>query len=139
MANDGIGNRGTVGRPTYLPLMHSVGVVLGLIALYIRGLGSPAVGFPIAITILSGLGIPSSPKPADESVLRIIHGSFVQGGIRQGALIKGMFAVALLYMGAVKYIIAVGGMVDLLLGTALAISSLANEIEAWSIRKVIEP
>lgn len=127
-----------VERPTYLAAIHGAGVIFAVAALFIRGLDSPAVGFPIAITILIGLSIPSSPKPADTNALQIIHGSILQGGIRQGVFIKGVFALALLYMGARIYINTGNGAANLMLGTALAVSAIASEIEAWTVRKVVE-
>jgi hypothetical protein len=54
---DVTGHGDAIDRPRYLSLLHGIGVVCGLAALYIRGFGSPAVGFPIAITILVGLGV----------------------------------------------------------------------------------
>lgn len=130
---------GGVRRPGWVRGLHGAGVVISLVALAMRGLDSPAVGFPIAIAILAGLGVPASPKPRNPEKLRTVHGSVLGGGIRQGAFIKGMFAASLLYMGLIEWAGAgaTGGVTDVLLGSALAISSAASEIEALQVRRLL--
>ena len=126
-------------RPRYVTSMHAAGVVLSVVALGVGGLDNPAIGFPIAISILISLDVPSSPKPADEDTLTIIHGSIRSGGIKRGAFIKGLFAIALLYAGLTEFldVQTVESSFRVLLGTALGVSSMASQLEARAVRNAL--
>lgn len=124
----------------YSTVLHGIGVVLSIIAVSLRGFGHPAIGFPIAIGILAGLGVLSSP-PATETpaVLRTISGGPTTGGKKQGATIKLLFAVALLYAALSPALTAVGepSTTDMLLGVALCSSSIGTALEAKEIDRRI--
>lgn len=128
-----------VYRPRCLGVVHGFAAILAVAVFVMRDIDSPDIGFPIAIAILAGLGIRSSPKPACEEMLRLAHGGILRGGIRQGVFIKAMFAVALLYLGAIQFLQAptTAGITNLLLGVSLGLSGLASELEAWELRRAI--
>ncbi len=124
----------------YSTVLHSIGVVLSIIAVGLRGLGHPAIGFPIAIGILAGLGLLSSPPTTDApAVLRTISGGPTTGGKKQGATIKLLFAVALLYTALSPALTAFGepSTTDMLLGVALFSSSIGTALEAKEIDRRI--
>jgi hypothetical protein len=120
----------------YSTVLHSIGVVLSIIAVVLRGFGHPAIGFPIAIGILAGFGLLSSPHTTDTpEVLRTISGGPTTGGKKQGATIKHLFAVALLYAALSPALTAFGepSTTDMLLGFALFSSSIGTALEAKEI------
>ena len=123
----------------YLTWLHGTGVMLSVGALVIGGLHNPALGFPVVIAILISLEIPSSPKPADKGALSMIYGSIRRGGIRRGTFIREMFGVAVTYSAIINFTsgMTIAGFSNALLAAALIISSIASEIEAHSIRKII--
>lgn len=133
-------------RPKYLAWMHGVGVVLSVVALFIGGLRSPAIGFPIAVAILIALEVlppPTFPKTAGvltyKSALRGAYGSIKRGGIRRGIFIKEIFTLAVIYLaiGSFAYGMRAAGLSNAVLGVALVISCVASEIEASMIRREV--
>lgn len=118
------------------PVLHAVGVLFSVTAVVLRGPAHPAIGFPIAIGLLTGVGLLSSP-PATESptVLRVISGGPTRGGKKQGATIKLMFGFALLYAATHPIVFGSGppGTTNLLLGFALLSSSIGTALEANAI------
>lgn len=128
--------------PDYLtPALHGVGVIFSITALVLRDSGHPAIGFPIAIGLLTGVGLLSSP-PATETpaVLRVISGGPTSGGKKQGATIKLMFGIALLYAAMHPTLFGSGQPVttDLLLSSALLVSSIGTGLEAKAIDDRLE-
>ncbi|MFC2060331.1 hypothetical protein ACFLTZ_04480 [Chloroflexota bacterium] len=129
-----------MGRPKYLAWLHSIGTVLSIGALIIGGLHNPAIGFPIVIAILIALEIPSSPKPTNKEILRMIYGSIRRGGIRRGIFIREMFAGAVIYSAISNFAsgATTASLSNMLLAAALIISSIASEIEVHTIRKAMK-
>jgi len=123
------------------PTLHAFGVVCSVTALVFRGPTHPTIGFPIAIGLLTGVGLLSSP-PATETpaVLRVISGGPIRGGKKHGATIKLMFAIALFYAALHPVMFGSGRPVttDLLLGSALLSSGIGTAIEAKAIDTRIE-
>lgn len=122
------------------PVLHGGGVVLSVSALVLRGVSHPAVGFPIAIGVLIGVELLAADSgPETRAVLRVISGGPASGGKKQGATIKFMFAVALLYAASYPFVVGSGEPVlaDLLLGVALLGSGIGTGIEAKAIDAVI--
>lgn len=126
-----------MGRPKYLGWVHGIGVVLSITALFIGGVYSPAIGFPIAVAVLIALEVPQPPKLTNKELLWTIYGSIKKGGIRRGLFIKEMFTVAVIYLaiGSFAFGMKTAGLSNAVLGTALVISSIASEIEAIGIKK----
>lgn len=121
-------------------VLHGVGVLLSVGALVLIGPDSPQVGLPIAVGILIGLGLPSSPpSSAPATVLKVIHGSILRGGMKRVVLVKLLFAAALLYAGSYPVLFGTGELVvpRLLLGSALGVSGIGSELEARWIDRLI--
>ena len=53
------GSEDVIERSRYLTWMHGVSVVLAVAALAVTDLSSPSIGFPLAVIVLTALGIPS--------------------------------------------------------------------------------
>ncbi|MFC1906573.1 hypothetical protein ACFLW8_00600 [Chloroflexota bacterium] len=127
-----------MGRPRYLTWLHSIGFVLAITALVIGGLRNPAIGFPIAISILIALEVPS-PKPASKELLPMILGSIRRGGMRRGIFIREMFALAVAYLAISNYAsgMITAGFSNSVLAAALILSSAASEIETRRMRQAV--
>ncbi len=125
-----------MGRPKYLTWLHSLGFILAIAALVIGGLRNPAIGFPIAISILIALEIPS-PKPASKELLPMILGSIQRGGMRRGIFIREMFTLAVAYLAISNFASGVmtAGLSSSVLAAALVLSSVASEIEVRRMRQ----
>ena len=119
-----------MGRPKYLTWLHSFGFILAIAALVIGGFRNPAIGFPIAISILIVLEIPS-PKPASKELLPMILGSIKRGGMRRGIFIREMFTLAVAYLAISNFAsgVTTAGLSSSVLAAALVLSSVASEIE----------
>jgi len=128
-----------VDRPRYLSRLHGVGVILSVVALFIGGLQSPAIGFPIAVAVLIALEVFPPGVLAHKSALRGAYGSIKAGGIRRGIFIKEIFTVAVFYLaiGSFMYGMKAAGLSNAVLGVALLISDIASEIEASMMKKAI--
>lgn len=135
-----------MSRPKYLAWMHVVGAILSVVALFIGGLRSPAIGFPIAVAILLALDALPPPTisqtagvPAYKSALRGMYGSIKEGGMRRGFFIKELFtgAVIILAIGSFRYGMRTAGLSNAVLGIALVISCIASEIEASAMKKAM--
>jgi len=123
------------------PALHGFGVLFSITALVLRGATHPAIGFPIAIGLLTGVGLLSSPPSTETpAVLRVISGGPTSGGKKQGATIKMVFAIALLYAATHPMLFGSGLPVttDLLLGIALLSSSIGTALEAKAIDNRID-
>ncbi len=125
-----------MGRPKYLTWLHSLGFILAIAALVIGGLRNPAIGFPIAISILIALEIPS-PKPASKELLPMILGSIQRGGMRRGIFIREMFTLAVTYLAISNFAsgMTTAGLSSSVLAAALVLSSVASEIEVRRMRQ----
>ena len=125
-----------MGRPKYLTWLHSLGFILAIAALVIGGLRNPAIGFPITISILIALEIPS-PKPASKELLPMILGSIKRGGMRRGIFIREMFTLAVAYLAISNFAsgMTTAGLSSSVLAAALVLSSIASEIEVRRIRQ----
>lgn len=133
--------------------MHGVGAVLSVVALFIGGLHSPAIGFPIAVAILIALEVlPTNAlvyKPVTtqslkvqqlfRNILREAYGSIKGGGIKRGIFIKELFTLAVIYLAIGSFVhgMRAAGLSNAVLGIALVISSTASEIEASMIKRAI--
>ena len=117
-----------MSRPKYIAWLHITGVALG--ALFIGGLRNPAIGFPIAMSIMIALEI-SLPKSTSKEAARVTRGSILGGGIRRGIFIREMFAGAMIYsaLSNLAFGMPTASLSSALLAAALIISSLASEIE----------
>ncbi len=123
------------------PPLHGFGVLASVTALILRDVTDPAIGFPIAIGLLTGVGLlSSSPSTERPAVLRVISGGPTSGGKKQGATIKLVFAIALLYASTYPTLFGSGPPVptDLLLGLALLSSSIGTTLEAKAIDNRLE-
>jgi len=142
MTDAGLASPDWILVSTYLsPALHGIGVICSVAALLSRDLAHPAIGFPIAIGLLTGVGLLSSaPGTGNSAVLRVISGGPVSGGKKHGASIKLMFAIALLYAATHPVLFGAGGPVaaDLLLGVALVASGIGTGLEAKAIDNRIE-
>jgi hypothetical protein len=130
---------GEIGS-TYLDSLHILGVLLSIGALIVGGLDNSRIGFPIAIGILISLSLGSIPVSDRQEVNNVIKGSLTTGGLKQGALIKGMFSTALLYGGIHPLLFGSGGVsvFELILGIALLLSSIATTLEAKTLESMID-
>ena len=126
-------------RPRYLAWMHGIGAVLSVVALFLGGLRSPAIGFPIAVAILIALEVLPAGVLAHKSALRGAYGSIKRGGIRRGIFIKELFTFAVIYLaiGSFTHGMKAAGLSNVVLGVALIISSIASEIEASMMKRAI--
>jgi len=127
-----------MGRPKYLTWLQSIGFVLAIAALVIGGLHNPAIGFPIAISILIALEVPA-PKPASKELLPMILGSIRRGGVRRGIFIREMFTMAVAYLAISNFAsgMITAGFSSAVLAAALILSSAASEIEARRMRQAV--
>ena len=125
-----------MGRPKYLTWLHSLGFILAIAALVIGGLHNPAIGFPIAISILIALEIPS-PKPASKELLPMILGSIKRGGMRRGIFIRELFTLAVAYLAISNFAsgMTTAGLSSSVLATALVLSCVASEVEVRRMRQ----
>jgi hypothetical protein len=132
------GGHEIVVRSRHVTVVHLAGVVLAIVALWLGGFDNPSVGFPIAISVLISLDVPPSPVVADRRRIEDTHGSVLEGGIRRANFVKGMFAVALLYAGLMQFlaVLTLESSFRILLGTALALSAGAGELEARALRNL---
>lgn len=115
-------------------LFHIIGVLLSGGALVLGGLSNPGIGFPIAVGVLSLLGVVGTPPSnAPKMVLKTIRGEYFKGGMKQGILIKTLFGIALFYRGIVSGVVGDGGIdtVGLLLGTALFSTAIGTALAAY--------
>jgi len=128
-----------MSRRKYLAWLHGIGVVLSIGALVIGGPHNPALGFPIVIAILIAMEIPSSPKPTNKEILTMIYGSIRRGGIRRGTFIRELFGGAVTYSAISNFAFGMitVGFSNAVLAAALIISSIASEIEAHAMRKMV--
>jgi len=125
----------------YGRVLHGVGVGLSLVALGFFGLDSPSVGLPVAVGALIGFGMLSSPPvSAPPAVLDVVRGGVLQGGMKQGAVIKALFAIALLYAGSRPALVGDGELLlpRLLLGSALGVSAVGTALEARWLGRLAE-
>ncbi|MFC1965455.1 hypothetical protein ACFLWI_00675 [Chloroflexota bacterium] len=125
-----------MGRPKYLTWLHGLGFILAIAALVIGGLHNPAIGFPIVISILIALEIPS-PKPASKELLSMILGSIKRGGMRRGIFIREMFTLSVAYLAISNFAsgMTTAGLSSSVLAAALVLSSVASEIEVRRMRQ----
>jgi len=125
-----------MGRPKYLTWLHSFGFILAISALFTGGLRNPAIGFPIAISILIALEIPSQ-KPASKELLPMVLGSIRRGGMRRGIFIRELFTLAVTYLAISNFTsgLMTAGLSSSMLASALVLSSVASEIELHRIRQ----
>ncbi len=118
-------------RPNFIYFLHFGALLLALSSIYISGILSPGLGFSIVIStfiILDILGTSSK----DPSSFSICYGNIVKGGIKRGIFIRELVALAMLYSSINNYINdnTKTATINLVLFLALALSSIANEIEA---------
>jgi len=130
-------------QPTshYGTVLHALGVLLSLAALAMHGVTSPNVGLPLAVGALAGFGLVSSPPTsAPPAVVHTVRGGVLKGGMKQGAAIKSMFAVALLYAGSYPVLFGDDSVVvpSLLLGSALGVSAVGTALEARWLGRLAE-
>ena len=123
-------------RPKYLLVIKSIGFILAIVALVIGGLRNPAIGFPVAISIVIALEIPS-PKPASKELFPMILGSIKRGGVRRGIFIREMFTLAVAYLAISNFAsgMTTAGLSSSVLAAAPVLSSVASEIEVRRMRQ----
>ena len=128
------------GRWSLPKVLHGTGVLLSVGALAVSEIPNPSIGFPIAVAVVAALGYHSSPSTSRPAILRTIRGGVTKGGMRQGAFIKSMFAVALFIAGSYPTLLGTGGvdLPSLLLGMALLLSSVGTELEARRIDRFLQ-
>lgn len=120
---------------------HIGGVVLSGVALVTGEILNPGVGFPVAVGVLSMLGLVGSPPAnAPPIVLRTIRGSVLKGGMKQGILIKSLFGVALFYRGFSTSLSDSGSfdITSLALGAALFSTAIGTAVAAYTLTKRLE-
>ena len=120
--------------PRTTAYLHLVGVGLSVCSVVVGGI-SHDTGVAIAIGTVSLLGAQPLPETAQPERVQIHIGAITQGGMRQGQFIKLLFATALVSSGTIQQVVNDGsGISSVLLGSALALSRLANEFEIRTLQ-----
>jgi len=120
-------------RPTVW--LHLLGVSCGLLSLVIGDAVRHDTGIALAISVVALLGTRPLPTVDSPEKLDLVVGSVIDGGMRQGQFIKSFFSTAILASGIVQQLTATTGVPTLLLGAALGLSAIANEIEIRSLEE----
>jgi len=128
----------------YLPLrrtvyIHLLGVGIVVTSILLDGGISHDTGIAMAIGVVVLLDAQSLPAVAEPGQIELVVGSVTAGGIRQGQFIKLCFATALTTSGGVQYLVGGrSGAQAALLGSALALSAIANEFEIRTLQRRLD-
>ncbi len=115
--------------------LHLAGAGCSILSITLNGAISHDTGIAIAVGIVTLLGVQELPAVDRPETLERIIGTAIDGGMRQGQFIKLCFAVALLTSGSVQqFLRSMSGTPTLLLGIALTLSAVANELEIRELR-----
>lgn len=123
--------KGSLRATAYL---HLVGVGCSITSILLEDSLSHDTGVAIAIGTVTLLGIGTLPTVEESERIDLVVGSVTGGGMRQGQFIKSCFATALVSSSWLQT--SGGGSVvvpTLLLGVALGLSAIANEVEIRSL------